>query len=468
MIRPFMDANFLLGNRFAEELYHRFAEPLPIIDYHGHLSPRDIAEDRRFENLTQIWLAGDHYKWRVLRAAGVDERFITGDAPDRDKFLKWAEIVPLTLRNPLYHWTHLELRLFGIAGRLLDPSTAPAIWEECNARLAEPGFSARGILRRMNIEVLCTTDDPVDSLEYHAAMRAEPGLGVKVLPTFRPDRALAIENPDAFAAYVCRLGRAANIDIRGWRDFLEALRSRHEHFHRHGCRLSDHGLEILFAEDYKEADASRAFAALMAGKPIAPFPAFQFKSALLFELAVMDWERGWVQQFHLGALRNVNSRMERILGPDTGYDAIGDFEQVHPLARFLDRLDAENKLAKTIVYNLNPRDNEAIVALLGAFQDGTVPGKMQWGAAWWFLDQKDGLTRQIETLSSLGLLSCFVGMLTDSRSILSFPRHEYFRRILCAILGQDMEKGFIPQDSDAAGGMVGDVCYFNAKRYFGF
>ena len=468
MTNPFMDTNFLLGNRFAEELYHVFAEPLPIIDYHGHLSPRDIAQDRRFENLAQVWLAGDHYKWRALRAAGVDERFITGAAPDREKFLKWAEIVPRTLRNPLYHWTHLELRIFGIGGRLLDPSTAPAIWEECNARLAEPGFSARSILRRMNVEVLCTTDDPVEPLEYHAAMTADPGLGVKVLPAFRPDRVLAVENPGAFAAYMRLLGQAADIDIRGWRDFLEALRSRHEHFHRHGCRLSDHGLEILFVEDYKEADVSRAFASLLAGKPIAPFPARQFKSALLHEFAVMDWERGWVQQFHLGALRNVNSRMERVLGPDTGFDAIGDFGQVSPLALFLDRLDAENHLAKTIVFNLNPRDNEAIAALLGAFQDGAFPGKMQWGAAWWFLDQKDGLTRQIETLSSLGLLSAFVGMLTDSRSFLSFPRHEYFRRILCGILGQDIEKGLIPQDMDLIGGMARAICYFNAKRFFGF
>jgi glucuronate isomerase len=463
-----MDENFLLGNRFAEELYHGFAEPLPIIDYHGHLSPRDIAEDRRFENLTQIWLAGDHYKWRAMRAAGVDERFITGDAPDRDKFLKWAEVVPLTLRNPLYHWTHLELRLFGIAGRLLNPSTASAIWEECNARLAEPGFAARGILRRMNVEALCTTDDPVDTLEYHAVMGADPGLGVKVLPAFRPDRALAVDNPAVFAAYVRRLGQAADIDIHDWSSFLEALRSRHDHFHRHGCRLSDHGLESLFAEEYREAEVSRAFAALLAGKPIAPFPAFQLKSALLYEFAVMDWKRGWVQQYHLGALRNVNARMEQALGPDAGFDAIGDFEQIRPLACFLDRLDRENKLAKTIVYNLNPRDNEAIAALLGAFQDGSVAGKMQWGAAWWYLDQKDGLTRHIETLSSLGLLGRFVGMLTDSRSFLSFLRHEYFRRILCAILGNDMEKGFLPPDIDRIGGLVRDVCYFNAKRYFGF
>ncbi len=468
MTDPFMDENFLLGNRFAEELYHRFSETLPIIDYHGHLLPRDIAEDRRFENLTQIWLAGDHYKWRAMRAAGVDERFITGNAPDRDKFFKWAEVVPLILRNPLFHWTRLELGIFGISGRLLDPSTAPAIWEECSARLAEPGFSARGLLRRMNVEVLCTTDDPVEPLEYHAAMGADQGLGAKVLPAFRPDRALDVEDPAAFAAYARRLGQAANIEIGGWPAFLDALRSRHDHFHRHGCRLSDHGLETLFADDYTEADVLRSFAALLAGKPIAPALAVEFKSALLHEFAIMDWESGWVQQFHLGALRNVNSRLGRALGPDTGFDAIGDFEQVRPLARFLDRLDADNKLAKTIVYNLNPRDNEAVAALLGAFQDGTVPGRMQWGAAWWFQDHKDGLTRHIETLSSLGLLGGFVGMPTDSRSFLSFRRHEYFRRILCGILGDDMEKGFIPRDMELIGGLVRDIGCFNAQRYFGF
>jgi glucuronate isomerase len=468
MTGPFIDDNFMLGNRFGEELYHRFAEPLPIVDYHGHLPPADIARDRRFENLTRVWLAGDHYKWRAMRAAGVEERFITGDAPDRDKFLKWAEVVPQTIRNPLYHWTHLELRPFGVTDRLLSADTAPAIWEECNARLAEPDFTARGLLRRMQVEVLCTTDDPADSLEFHAAMAADPAPRLSVRPAFRPDRALAVEDPAAFTAYMTRLGRAANVEIRDWRSLLEALRSRHEHFHQHGCRLSDHGLEMLYAEEYAEKDVARSFRALLAGKPIAPRPAFQFKSALLYECAVMDWESGWVQQFHLGALRNVNPRMERILGPDTGFDAIGDFEQVRPLARFLARLDAENRLAKTIVYNLNPRDNEAVAALLGAFQDGTPAGKMQWGAAWWFLDHRDGMTRHIETLSSLGLLSRFIGMPTDSRSFLSFPRHEYFRRILCGLLGDDMEKGLIPRDMDLIGGMVRDIGYANANRYFGF
>jgi len=468
MTSPLIDDNFLLGNRFGEELYHRFAEPLPIIDYHGHLSPRDIAEDRRFENLTQIWLAGDHYKWRAMRAAGVDEKFITGDAPDYHKYLKWAEVVPQTLRNPLYHWTHLELRLFGITGRLLDPSTAPAIWEECNARLAEREFSAQGILRRMQVEVLCTTDDPADSLEFHAAMAADPAFGVTVRPAFRPDRALAVEDPAAFAAYMSRLSRAANVEIRDWRSLIEALRSRHGVFHRHGCRLSDHGLETLYAEEYREDDVALVIAALLEGTPIDPAAARRFKSALLYEFAVMDWERGWVQQFHLGALRSVNPRMERILGPDAGFDAIGDFEQIRPLARFLARLDAENRLAKTIVYNLNPRDNEAFAALLGAFQDGPAAGKMQWGAAWWFLDQRDGMTRHIETLSSLGLLSRFVGMLTDSRCFLSFSRHEYFRRILCGILGADMEKGLVPRDMELIGGMLRDISYANAKRYFGF
>jgi glucuronate isomerase len=468
MMREFLDENFLLDNGRAEELYHGFAEPLAIIDYHGHLPPRDIAQDRRFENLTRLWLAGDHYKWRALRAAGIDERFITGDASDKDKFLKWAEVVPQTLRNPLYHWAHLELKRLGLGVRRLDPSTAESVWEEANALLARPEYSARGLLRRMKVEVLCTTDDPLDALDDHAALEADPTAGVRVLPTFRPDRLLAVEDPAAFAAYARLLGRAAGVEVRDWRTLMEALRARHDHFHGRGCRLSDHGLETVPAEDFTEKEASVAAESLLAGRPVEAPVAARFKSALLHECAVMDWERGWAQQLHLGARRNVNSRMGRILGPDTGFDAMGDFPQIGPLARFLDRLDAESRLARTIVYNHNPRDNEAVAALLGAFQDGTAAGKMQWGAAWWFLDQKDGLTRHLEALSSLGLLGRFVGMLTDSRSFLSFPRHEYFRRLLCGLLGADMEKGLLPDDLELVGGLVRDVCYFNAKRYFGF
>ena len=461
-----IDADFMLETEEARALYHSFAEPLPVIDFHCHLSPRDIAEDRRFENLARLWLAGDHYKWRALRAAGVDERFVTGAASDREKFDKWAETVPKTLRNPLYHWTRLELdRVFGI-DRPLCPETADAVWEEANARLSEPGFSARGLLRRLNVEAVCTTDDPVDDLRHHAQLRESDDFPVHVHPTFRPDKAMAVDDPEAFSRYVALLSLAADVEVKSFPDFLAALRARHDFFHAMGCRLSDHGLETVFVEDYAEADIPKIFARLLAGKPVAPHAARQFRSAMLREFALMDWEKGWAQQFHLGALRNVNSRMTHLLGPDSGFDAIGDFEVVRPLARFLDRLDADDRLARTVLYNLNPRDTEALAALAGCFQDGAVPGKVQVGPAWWFLDQADGMTRQLEALSSIGLLSQFVGMTTDSRSFLSFPRHEYFRRLLSNLLGAEMARGLLPDDLELVGGIVRDIGYFNARRYF--
>ena len=461
--------DFMLETPQARELYYSFAEPLPVIDYHGHLAAKDIADDRRFENLTQIWLAGDHYKWRAMRTAGVDEAFITGAASDLDKFEKWAETVPKTLRNPLYHWTHLELaRTFGIADRLLGPETAALVWEECTALLASEGFTARGLLRRMNVEVLCTTDDPLDDLRYHGLAASAADFPVRVFPAFRPDKAMAVDDPETFSNYVGLLALAADVEIKSFVDFLAALRARHDYFHAMGCRLSDHGLETVYAEDYTDAELQKVFARAVAGKPVAPAAVRQFKSAMLYEFAVMDWEKGWTQQFHLGALRNTNSRMQRALGPDSGFDAIGDFEVVRPLARFLDRLDAEERLARTILYNLNPRDSEALASLAGCFQDGRVPGKVQYGPAWWFLDQADGMTKQLESLSNLGLLSQFVGMTTDSRSFLSFPRHEYFRRLLCDILGGDMKRGRLPDDLDLVGALVRDVCYFNARRYFRF
>ncbi len=469
MKQQFVHRNFLLETRTAQDLYRSFAESLPIIDYHCHIPAKEIAEDRQFSNLTQIWLAGDHYKWRAMRTCGVDERFITGEASDWEKFQKWAETVPKTLRNPLYHWVHFELRRpFGIEDRLLNPRTAKSIWEECNARLATREFSTRGILRQMNVELVCTTDDPVDDLRHHQMCANDPGFEVAMIPAFRADKALAVEHPAAFVDNLGRLREAANVDIGTFADLISALQRRHDYFHDNGCRLSDHGLETVYAEEYTAREIVKAFGTLMRGKALSPVEVTKFKSAMLYELAVMDCRAGWVQQFHLGALRNTNSRMMRTLGPDTGYDSIGDFETGRPLARFLSRLDANNNLAKTILYNLNPRDNELFATMIGNFQDGSAAGKLQYGAAWWFLDQVDGMTKQIEALSNMGLLSQFVGMLTDSRSFLSYPRHEYFRRLLCNILGRDMERGLIPNDRVLVGSMVKDICYFNAKRYFNF
>ncbi len=469
MSTTFIHDDFLLESRQARELFHSYAEPMHIIDYHCHLSPKDIADDRRFANLTQIWLYGDHYKWRAMRACGVDERFITGDATDWEKFSRWAETVPKTLRNPLYHWVHLELaKPFGIRDRLLNPKTAKSIWDECSEMLSKPEFSVRGILRRMNVEVVCTTDDPVDGLEHHRKIADEGGFGIKILPAFRADKAMAVEDTAAFVQYVQKLAAAADLAIATYEDFLTALARRHKYFHDMGCRLSDHGLETIYAEDYTEKDVAGSFRTLMDGKPIDGPAALRFKSAVLYELALMDWNKGWVQQFHLGALRNTNSRMLRTLGPDTGYDSIGDFNVCRPLAKLLNRLDSDNRLAKTILYNLNPSENELFATMAGNFQGGSVPGKIQYGSAWWFLDQIDGMTKQIEALSNMGLLSLFVGMLTDSRSFLSYPRHEYFRRLLCNILGRDMQRGLIPDDVELVGGMVRDISYNNAKRYFDF
>lgn len=465
----FIHDDFLLETKRARELYHDYAEPLPIIDYHCHISPKDIAEDRRFDNLAQLWLADDHYKWRAMRTCGVDERFITGNASDWEKFEKWAETVPKTIRNPLYHWTHLELKKpFAISDRLLNPSTAKGIWDECNAKLATPEFSARGIQKQMKVEVVCTTDDPIDALEYHRMLADDETPHAMVYPTFRPDNAMAVEDSRAFRHYVGLLSKAANKPIRGLADFLEALQRRADYFHRAGCRLADQGLEIVYSEDYSEREIKTIFRKLWEAKPLTKTEALKFKSAVLHELAVMNWEKGWTQQFHIGALRNTNSRMMRTLGPATGYDSIGDFEMAQPLARFLDKLERDKKLTKTILYNMNPRDNELFASIVGSFQDGSAAGKLQYGAAWWFLDQLDGMTRQIEVLSNMGLLSQFVGMLTDSRSLLSYSRHEYFRRLLCNILGGEMERRLIPDDVHLIGGIVRDICYNNAKHYFNF
>ncbi|MBN2579645.1 MAG: glucuronate isomerase [Pirellulales bacterium] len=470
MPNAFITNEFLLSCPPAVELYHRFAKDMPIIDYHCHLPPQEIVEDRRFENLTRIWLGGDHYKWRLMRAAGVPERWITGDAPDREKFQKWAETVPQTLGNAMYHWTHLELaRVFGVSDRLLDPQTAEGIWQECNAKLAEPEYSSRSIIRRFNVRLLCTTDDPVDGLEEHARIASDKGFSVQVLPAFRPDQALALKSPADFNAWVEKLAVVSNLDIQdNYTHLLEALRRRHDFFHQRGCRLSDQGIETFWAEEYTETEVREVFRRLRQGKTVSPEEIVKYRSAVLFELAVMNHEKGWAQQYHYGVLRNVNRRGSQALGPDTGYDCIGDFTVARSMARFLDRLDRAGKLAKTIVYNINPRDNDMVPTILGCFQDGSVPGKMQFGSGWWFLDQKDGMQRQLRSLANHGLLGRFVGMLTDSRSFLSYTRHEYFRRVLCNLLGQEMQAGLLPNDFELVGGLVRDICYNNAERYFAF
>jgi glucuronate isomerase len=467
--KPFIHEDFLLQNEPARRLYHEYAEALPIIDYHCHLPPDQVARNHRFENLTKIWLNGDHYKWRAMRSNGVAERFCTGDAPDREKFQKWAETVPYTLCNPLYHWTHLELKKpFGIDDRLLNPETAQGIWDDCNSKLAQPEFFCRGIMEQMKVVLVCTTDDPVSNLEYHQALRDDPSFSIRVLPTWRPDKAMAAENPVAYNAYLDELSVVAGIEIRDYATLLEALRRRHDFFQSIGCRLSDHGLETAYADPYTEAEVCAIFSKVRSRKELTAEELGKLKSALLYEGGLWDHEKGWTQQFHFGALRNNNSRMFRQLGPDTGFDSIGDFQLARPLSRLLDRLDQDNRLARTIFYNLNPGDNELLAAMAGNFQDGVVPGKIQFGSGWWFLDQKDGMEKQLEALGNMGLLSRFVGMLTDSRSFLSYTRHEYFRRILCNLLGTDIIEGQIPADFKLVGRVVRDVCYNNAATYFGF
>lgn len=466
-MKAFLDDNFLLNNKTAEELYHNYSKNLPIIDYHNHLIPEQIANDIKFNNISQAWLHGDHYKWRAMRANGVNERYITGDASDEEKFIKWAETVPYTLRNPLHHWTHLELqRYFGITD-LLSPKTASQIYADTQAKLQQDSHSVRGLLRMMNVEVVCTTDDPIDSLQYHQQFAQEKE-SFKMLPAFRPDKAMNADNIVALNQYIDELERVSNRQISDLQDYLNALKSRHDFFAANGCKVSDHGLEQIYAEDYTEQEIKDIFDKIRSKKEISPIENLKFKSAMLIYFAEWDYEKGWVQQYHIGPLRNNNARMHRLIGPDTGWDSIGDFSQGRALSKFLNKLDNENKLTKTILYNLNPADNELFATMIGNFNDGSVKGKTQFGSAWWFLDQKDGMTKQINTLSNMGLLSRFVGMLTDSRSFLSFPRHEYFRRLLCNIFGQDIENGEIPNDTQWVGKIVQDISYNNAKEYFDF
>lgn len=466
-MKKFLDENFLLQTPTAQYLYHQHAAHMPIIDYHCHLSPVQLARNELFENITQAWLYGDHYKWRAMRTNGIEEHYCTGRASDPEKFQKWAETVPHTLRNPLYHWTHLELqRYFGITD-LLGPETATAIYDRASALLQQKEYAPMALLRKMQVEIVCTTDDPVDSLEDHRIIR-ELGEAVRVIPAWRPDKLLMVNDPHSFNTYLEKLAYASGIIIRSYTELLDALKIRHDFFHAAGCRLSDHGLEHFYAADYTLAGVHDVFRKVRKGKVPDPEEVQAFRSALLHDLAVMDHERGWTQQFHIGALRNNNTRMLNQYGPDGGFDSIGDFPVARAMAGFLDRLDQEGRLAKTILYNLNPADNEVMATMIGNFQDGSVPGKIQWGSGWWFLDQKDGMEKQLNALSNLGLLSRFVGMLTDSRSLLSYPRHEYFRRILCNLVGRDIENGELPDDKAWLGKMIEDICYNNANNYFLF
>lgn len=469
-MKNFIHEDFLLQTDTAKYLYHEHAENLGIIDYHCHLNPKEIAENHQFNSITELWLGGDHYKWRLLRANGVDEKYITGDATDWEKFEKWAETIPYTMRNPIYHWTHLELkRVFNI-DKLLNSESAREIFDKANEMLKRPEFYARGLMKRFGVEVVCTTDDPLDSLEYHKQIK-ESGFEIKVLPTWRPDKSMAVENGEVFRKYIEVLSEVSGITINCFNDYLSALKNRHDYFELNGCKLADHGIDNFYSEPCTEEEVNRIFDKIYSAKEILTGEeVLKFKSKMLYENALLNNSKGWVQQFHYGAIRNNNSKMFKLLGPDSGYDSINDVSDVAlSLSRFFNSLERVNSLAKSIIYNLNPRDNYLIASMIANFQDGSVPGKIQFGSGWWFLDQKDGMEDQMNILSTQGLLSRFVGMLTDSRSFVSYPRHEYFRRILCNLIGKDVENGLLPSfEMDFLGKMVEGICYYNAKRYFNF
>lgn len=465
-MKQFMDENFLLDTPTAQDLYHNHAAKMPIIDYHCHLVPEMVAEDHKFRSITELWLGGDHYKWRAMRTNGVDEKYCTGDAGDWEKFEKWAETVPYTFRNPLYHWTHLELKTaFGI-DKLLSPKTARGIYDECNEKLKLPEYSARGLMRRYNVECVCTTDDPTDDLRWHKMTR-ESGFEIRMIPAWRPDKAMNIEKTD-FAGYMKKLSEVSGIEIDTYAHMIEALKKRHDFFSENGCKLSDHGIEEFYDEPYTDSQIETIFSKALRGMRLSVGEVRQYKHAFLKDCAVMDAEADWTQQFHYGAVRDNNTLMYERLGPDTGFDSIGQFNTARAMGHFLNELNVMKKLTRTIIYTLNPCDNEMIATMLGNFQDGSEPGKIQFGSGWWFNDQLDGMTRQMNALSALGLLSRFVGMLTDSRSFLSYSRHEYFRRLLCNLLGNDVENGLLPNDEEVLARMVEDVSYNNAKRYFRF
>ena len=461
-----MDDDYLLSNDYSKELYHNHASKHPIIDYHCHLDPKLIAEDHKFKSITELWLGGDHYKWRAMRSNGVDEKYITGDASDWEKFLKWAETVPYTMRNPLYQWTHLELKTaFGI-NKILNPETAKEIYEECNEKLKN--MSAKTLMLHYNVETVCTTDDPIDSLEHHIKIK-ESGFNVNVLPTWRPDKAMMIETGKDYIKYITKLSEITNIHINSFDKLIEAIKIRHDFFHSVGCRLSDHGVEELYDIDYTQDEINNIFIMVLNNGTPNENEIKKFKTAMMHRFGEMDYEKNWSQQIHYGAIRNNNTRMFNSIGPDTGFDSIGEFNTAKGLAKFLDNLDKNNTLTKTIIYNLNPSANEMIATMIGNFQDGKIPGKIQFGSGWWFLDQKDGMQKQMNALSNLGLLSRFVGMLTDSRSFISYPRHECFRRILCELIGNDIMNGELPaSEMKFISNMVDDICYNNAKEYFKF
>jgi glucuronate isomerase len=467
-MKTFITDNFLLQTEFAAVLYHDYAKNLPIIDYHSHLPQHQIANNYTFKSITDIWLKGDHYKWRAMRALGINEQFITGNANDEEKFMKWSYAVPYTMRNPLYHWTHLELLRYFKIDDLLTEESAPEVYRTANHLLSTPEFAAQKLLTRMNVEVVCTTDDPIDSLEDHNAI-ASQRTAISVLPTFRPDKAFSAEDPKAYNTYLDKLGLVCDLEINSFNLLLEALKKRIDYFHSCGTRLSDHGLEhFYFPISGVSYDSEALFLKLRIGNYLTKEEQEYFKYSVILELCRMYHSKGWTQQFHIGALRNTNQRLLKNLGPDTGFDSIGDFPQAVTMGKFLNELDSTNQLAKTILYNLNPADNEVMATMAGNFNDGSTKGKIQFGSAWWFLDQKDGMEKQLNALSNLGLLSCFIGMLTDSRSFMSFPRHEYFRRILCNLIAQDVQKGELPADETWLGKLVQDISYNNAKQYFDF